>query len=122
MSVWLRRVILPVVVLGFLSTVAVQAQTGASFRALSGAEADFFVLPDDVDLVSSLRLGRYGLTYERYQQVFGGAKVLGGQLTLYKDDSGAVTTVIGAHYSEYINFFNMLTLVNILKKLIYSEK
>ncbi len=67
MSVWLRRVFLPVAMLGFLGSAAVQAQNGAGFRALSGAEAEFFVLPDDVDLVSSLRLGRYGLTYERYQ-------------------------------------------------------
>ena len=55
-----------------------------------------------MDLVNSMRLGPYGLTYERYQQVFGGAKVLGGQLTLYRDDSGAVTTVIGAQYSGVV--------------------
>ena len=110
MLVWLGRVILSAAIFGLFATAAVHAQNvgnqgagasggaGGGFRALSSAEAAFFVLPDDMDLVTSTRLGRYGLTYERYQQVFGSAKVLGGQLTLYRDDSGAVTTVIGAHY------------------------
>ena len=98
MLVWLRRVFLPVAILSFLGTAAVQAQNGGGFSALSGAEAEFFVLPDDVELTNSMRLERYGLTYERYQQFFGAAKVLGGQLTLHRDDTGAITTVIGAHY------------------------
>ena len=75
---------------------------GASggFEALSGSAAASFVLPSDVELVKRLELPAYGLTYERYQQVYGAAraKVYGGQLTLYRDGSGAVVTVIGAHY------------------------
>ncbi len=104
MWVWFGRAILSFVVLGFLGAAAVEAQNtgnqgnGAGFRALSGAEAAFFVLPGDVELTNSMRLERYGLTYERYQQFFGAAKVLGGQLTLHRDDTGAITTVIGAHY------------------------
>ncbi len=86
MFVRLGRVLLSAAIFGLFATAAVHAQNagnqgnggGGGFRALSGAEAAFFVLPDDMNLVSSTRLGRYGLTYERYQQVFGSAKVLGG--------------------------------------------
>ena len=74
--------------------------TGFGFRALSGAAAAAFVLPADVTLVRRLELPAYGLTYERYQQRFGpaGADVYGGQLTVYRDASGAVRSVVGAHY------------------------
>ncbi|NIS35992.1 MAG: hypothetical protein GWO04_41345, partial [Actinobacteria bacterium] len=65
-----------------------------------GAAAEAFVLPADVELVTSTRLARYGLSYERYQQVFGEARVLGGQITLYRDDDGVITSVIGAHYPD----------------------
>jgi len=112
MSIWLKRLILTALFFGLLPGASLEAQDasaqengvdafasgGGGFRALSGAEAAFFVLPDDVDLVSSRRLERYGLTFERYQQVFGNAKVLGGQLTLHRNDAGDITTVIGAHY------------------------
>lgn len=73
------------------------ADTGG-FRALSGGQAADFRLPGDVEQVKSFYLPAYGLTYERYQQFFGAAEVLGGQLTLYRDDAGNITTVIGAHY------------------------
>ena len=59
-----------------------------------------FAVPDDMELVSSLPLSRYGLTYERYQQYFGAAKVFGGQLSVYRGDSGAVDMVIGAYYAN----------------------
>ncbi len=72
--------------------------TDPSNFSLSGDVAGAFVLPGDVELVQSFRLDTYGLTYERYQQYFGQAQVLGGQITLYRDDSGAVTIVIGAHF------------------------
>ncbi len=79
MSVWFRRVFLAVAIFGFQGAAAVPAQNaggqgngagaiappGGGSRALSGAEAAFFVLPDNMNLVSSTRLGRYGLTYER---------------------------------------------------------
>src|SRR3989304_679257 len=70
----------------------------SGFRALSGAAARAFVLPGDVRLVKSVRLDKYGVTYERYQQYLGSAQVLGGEIALYRDDAGSVTTVIGAHY------------------------
>ena len=72
------------------------------FRALSGAEARGFELPPDVSLVASFELGTTGLTYERYQQYAGGAQVLGGQLTLYRDSGGVVRAVIGSHYPNLV--------------------
>jgi Zn-dependent metalloprotease len=76
------------------------ASPSADFRAVSGESAASFSLPADVRLVKRLELTRYGLTYERYQQQFGPAKadVDGGQLTLYRDATGRVRLVLGAHY------------------------
>jgi Zn-dependent metalloprotease len=74
-----------------------EAKAESGFRALSGTEAAAFNLPGDVAPVRSFTLAN-GLTYERYQQLFGGAQVLGGQLTLYQDGDGTVVAVIGAHY------------------------
>jgi bacillolysin len=76
------------------------ASAPAGFRALSGPAAAGFSLPADVVLVKSLQLSRFGLTYERYQQRFGPARaqVDGGQLTVYRDGSGRIRSVIGAHY------------------------
>ncbi|MCH8351002.1 MAG: hypothetical protein IIB29_12155, partial [Chloroflexi bacterium] len=76
-------------------------RTDASgFRSLIGYGAASFVVPDDMELVKSFDLSVYGLTYERYQQFFGTAhaEVLGGQISLFRDDSGEVTTVLGNHY------------------------
>lgn len=81
------------------STVSAQAPT-EGFRALSGDAAAGFALPDDVQLITSFDLPASGLTYERYQQYFDAASVFGGQLTLYRNDAGTVTTVIGAHYPD----------------------
>lgn len=81
---------------------ALAAADDGGFRALSGVDAAGFVLPEDVELVRSFRLEAYGLAYERYQQTFGNARVLGGQLTLYRDDAGDVTMVIGAHYPDIV--------------------
>ena len=53
-----------------------------------------------MQLVQSSYNVQNGLTYERYQQYFGVAQVLGGQVTLYIDDSGTIATVIGAHYPD----------------------
>ena len=70
-----------------------------SFVALSGARAASYTLPGDMQLVRTLALD--GVTYERYQQVYGPARarVLGGQVTVYRSGSGAATAVIGARYS-----------------------
>jgi Zn-dependent metalloprotease len=76
----------------------IEAAQPAGFRALSGPAAQSFALPADVRLAQSLRLDAYGLTYERYQQYAGFAQVLGGQLTLYRDDAGNIVNVVGSHY------------------------
>ncbi|MDQ3821796.1 MAG: M4 family metallopeptidase [Actinomycetota bacterium] len=71
---------------------------GGGFFALSGDDAALFAVPADVKSVQKLELG--GVSYERYQQVFGpaGAEVLGGQISVYRDASGRATAVTGAHY------------------------
>jgi thermolysin len=69
------------------------------FLSLSGDEARHFVVPSDVQLDSREAPDQRGLTRERYQQYFGDAKVLGGQLTLYRDTTGASSLVIGSYYA-----------------------
>lgn len=85
---------------GAVGAAASGAAPTAGFRALSGSAAAAFALPGDVQLVKRLDLAAYGLSYERYQQRFGpaAAAVVGGQLTVYRDASGRIRTVIGAHY------------------------
>jgi len=98
----LLTVLLPVVMLmtspGFAQ--APGAQNSGGFLALSGEEAANFDLPSDMQLIQSSYNVQNGLTYERYQQYFGVAQVLGAQVTLYIDDSGTIATVIGAHYPD----------------------
>jgi Zn-dependent metalloprotease len=74
------------------------------FRALSGGAAAAFALPADVTLARRVELAPLGLTYERYQQQFGAAKadVDGGQLTLLRDASGRIRTVIGSLYPAIV--------------------
>ena len=91
--------------LGLPATAAAQTGSDATgFRALSGQQAAAFAVPGDMQLVKTFYLSPYFLTYERYQQVFGavGAEVLGGQITLYRDNGGDITTVIGAHYPNIV--------------------
>lgn len=75
-----------------------RASSQDPFRALSGADAASFTLPRDVQIVSSFDLEALELTYQRYQQFAGGVPVLGGQLTVIRDDTGEASAVIGAHY------------------------
>ena len=98
----LLTVLLPVAMLVTNSGLAQApgAQNSSGFLALSGEEAANFDLPSDLQLVQSFYNVQNGLTYERYQQYFGVAQVLGGQVTLYIDDSGTIATVIGAHYPD----------------------
>ncbi len=70
----------------------------SGFRALSGAEARNFVVPPDMRPVTSFHLDTSRFTYERYQQYFGAAQVLGAQITLYRNRSGVINAVIGSHY------------------------
>lgn len=78
----------------------IEAARPTGFRVLSGPAAQSFVLPADVRLTQRLRLNTYGLTYERYQQYAGFAQILGGQLTLYRDDAGDIVNVVGSHYQN----------------------
>jgi len=73
---------------------------GGGFRALRGAEAAAFHIPQDVQQMRSENLSNYGDRTDRYQQYFNGAKVFGGQLTVYSDANGARLVVIGAHYPD----------------------
>ena len=91
--------------LGLPATVVAQTGLDADgFRALSGQQAAAFTVPGDMQLVKTFYLSPYDLTYERYQQFFAaaGAEVLGGQMTLYRDNAGNITTVIGAHYPNIV--------------------
>jgi bacillolysin len=70
-----------------------------AFTALSGSAAASFTVPADLRLVRRLAFGSG--TYERYQQVYGAASayVLGGQVSVHRDGSGAIRTVIGSRYA-----------------------
>jgi Zn-dependent metalloprotease len=68
------------------------------FRALRGEEAAAFRVPDDMRLVRHDDLSGYGVQAERYQQYFNGAKVFGGQISVYKNSSGTAFAVVGSHY------------------------
>ena len=74
----------------------------SGFLALSGAAARGFAVPPDMRLVRSLDLEGEGLTYERYQQYFGAAQVLGAQISLFRDDSGDAVAVIGSHHPDLV--------------------
>jgi bacillolysin len=100
-----RRISVFGVVVATAATMALLApQPGAAaqanaFAALSGSAAASYTVPADMKLIRKLELGRG--TYERYQQVYGaaGAYVLSGQISVYRNTSGAVQTVIGSHYA-----------------------
>lgn len=101
--------------LGFLAALALAAcspQTSpdsssvdsdnTQFQALTGEAAHRFTLPADLLLVASHDT-RDGRTYERYQQMHGTAKVLGGQVTLHRDRStGNPKLVLGSHYDTIV--------------------
>jgi Zn-dependent metalloprotease len=80
--------------LAFAAPVPVRADS----YALAGAEAAGFQMPADMALVKTLALPAYSLVLERYQQRRGAAAVLGGQLSVFKDASGAIVMVIGSHH------------------------
>jgi len=76
------------------------AQGRSGFQTLAGATARAFRVPADMRLVAQERLGSGAqITAERYRQFLGDAEVLGGQLTVYRDDAGVSDAVIGAHYA-----------------------
>ncbi|HYJ96081.1 MAG TPA: hypothetical protein VEV86_15725, partial [Vicinamibacterales bacterium] len=64
------------------------AQGRSGFQTLAGATARAFRVPADMRLVAQERLGSGAqITAERYRQFLGDAEVLGGQLTVYRDDA-----------------------------------
>jgi hypothetical protein len=77
------------------------AQGRSGFQALAGATARAFRVPADMRLVAQeqLRSGAQ-IAAERYRQFFGDADALGGQLTVYRDDSGVRDAVIGAYSAD----------------------
>jgi bacillolysin len=92
---------------GSVAVVAQRAQPGrqgqSRFRALRGQAALSFAVPPDMRLTRQERVGAGGqILAERYQQIFGDAQVLGGQITVYRDDAGVRDAVIGAHYPNLV--------------------
>jgi len=73
------------------------AQQAHGFRVLTAQQATGYALPPDVKLVQSHALGA-GRSSERYQQTVNGADVLGGQLSLLRDENGKIVAIIGSHY------------------------
>ncbi len=79
---------------------AVQQQDGASPAgsfALSGQDARDFTLPADMKELHTATFPD-GRTSTRYQQIVEDATVFGGQITVIRDASGQVDTVIGAYF------------------------
>ncbi|MGH8064983.1 MAG: M4 family metallopeptidase, partial [Candidatus Entotheonellia bacterium] len=99
-----RRLSASCLLLVFASSIAFAAPGGSAgatptkFLSLTGDEARAFVIPSDLKLENSEMLAEQNLTRERYQQYRGRAKVLGGQITLYRDTTGTSTLVIGSYY------------------------
>jgi bacillolysin len=75
---------------------------GRGFRALQGAEAAAFHIPADMQLIRLESQTSYGVQAARYQQLYNGAKVFGGQLTIYTNANGNRLAVIGAHYPNLL--------------------
>ena len=71
------------------------------FRAWTGAQASSFSVPGDVQVVWEHRNAALGLTQTRYQQFVGGARVLGGQITVLRRD-GQQVAVIGSHFPDLV--------------------
>ena len=67
------------------------------FRAWTGAQASGFSVPGDLQVVWEDNNAVLGLTQTRYQQFVGGARVLGGQITVLRRD-GQQVAVIGSHF------------------------
>ena len=76
-------------------------QGRSGFRAVTGAAAAAFRVPPDMRLIAQERVGRdRQIVSERYRQYVGNAEVLGGQLTVYRDDAGERDAVVGAYYAD----------------------
>lgn len=96
--------LMAVAILIFTSAVPTTAfaQGSGGFSALTGQAARSFRLPPGLEQVAGEKMDNLGLTVERYQQRFGKALVLGGQLTIYRQANGETLAVIGAHYPNLV--------------------
>jgi bacillolysin len=86
-----------------VSVALLQAQTPrarSGFRALTGPAAAAFAVPADMRLVAREPGSAARVAAERYRQFVGSAEMLGGQITIYTDNAGVRTAVIGAHYPD----------------------
>lgn len=87
----------------FVVPVAANGNNGQDgFRALKGADAAAFRVPGDMSLIRQDNVSANGALAERYQQFYNGAKVFGGQLSVYKDLGGNTFAVVGGHYQNLI--------------------
>jgi bacillolysin len=93
-------VALTLIIMIIPTTAAEKGQNPAGFRALNGQAARNFQVPGDMKLVAQEGLARYGLSADRYRQFVGEAEVLGGQLTVYRDEAGTAVAVLGSHYPD----------------------
>ena len=84
----------------FIAAPAMSYAQESKIFTLTGSAAANYIMPSDMTLIRTLPMARFNLSYERYQQSYEGAKVLGGQITLHRDTAGHVLRVIGAHYPD----------------------
>ena len=93
-------IVLTLVLCATLGAANPSAAGGPSgFRALTGQAAREFRLPPGLEKQPG-DAKSLDLSVERYQQRYGKALVLGGQLSIYRDASGVALAVIGAHYPD----------------------
>jgi thermolysin len=98
----LTLVVLTLIILIVPTTAAEKGRNPAGFHALNGQAARNFQVPGDMKLMAQEGLAQYGLSADRYRQFFGDAAVLGGQLTVYRDEAGTAVAVIGSHYPDLV--------------------
>jgi len=97
----IKHIVIIPLLLGFMAgthTVAASSANPNGFRALSGSAAANFVMPNDM-----VEAHRYAISANRERthliQTVKGAQVLGGQLTVDKDEQGNILSVVGSHYT-----------------------
>jgi thermolysin len=66
--------------------------------AITGTDAQNWIVPSDMQLIDLDTIVRRGATRERYQQKYEGVDVLGAQITVRKNSGGDNLTVVGAYY------------------------
>jgi Zn-dependent metalloprotease len=94
------ELLLPVFIAAVICAAPALASVQQEFFSLSGIESADFVLPPDMILEHTSQPQGTGVTVERYRQIYDGARVLGGQITIHRDEQGNVIRVDGAHFSD----------------------